>query len=298
MAGDRSLSRSDPITVAIGRWREIVATAPCRASELSVPAQILIRPQGTNGPSSVWARMATRGSRAPIVYLGVIGLMQLLLKEGDEARYVSGHEWWSSIPERGQGSLTELHGLRGARGNAAMTTALRRLMNVGLLRFPGRESKGFGEWRRFDLLTPSGDRYYVPPAHKRTARGYNAPHTIGVPRSFWANGWLLHLPTKEIETLLALLYQRERQPGRDGEHGWFLSREQRNLLCIDTKTYGQSHRSLVRRGLLTPLDPDRYSETKLKVGLGPKQDRPHEFAINLSVLDDPPSASVDSVPSG
>jgi hypothetical protein len=284
MAIDGDGPRPDPLLVAIGGWQQLVGSLPRRSNEIYVPAGLMIRSESSR---SVWSTMATRGSRAPIVYLGLIGLVQLLLAPHDEGRY-DGRPEWRGMQPRGAGSLTELFGFWGPRGHAGLTTALRTLMSVGLLRLPRRGSKGFGVWHRFDLLNPDGKPFVIPVPTTRRPRGYDKPIFIGVPRGFWEHGWLLTLTTKEIETLLALLYERERQPNRKEGAGWFVSVEQRQLLCLDAKTYGRSHLSLVNRGILTPVDAVNYWESRNKRGLGPQRDRPHEFQINFEIFDSPP----------
>lgn len=235
--------------------------------------------------------IATRGSRAPIVYLGLIGLAQLLMSPNDEARYDDGIGELKGVPPRGAGSLMEFFGYKGNSGHAAMTTALRQLSSVDLVRFPRRGAKGYGSWRRFDILDSAGEPYIVPKPRARKPNGYDTPFTIRVPVGFWSNGWLLELSTKEIEALLGLLYQRERQPKRPDGSGWFISTEQRHLLCLDTKTYGKSHRTLVDRGLLRAVDPARYQASRARRGLGPKNDRPHEFIFDLDLLKSAPAVA-------
>lgn len=272
---------------AIEGWAKAAGKAATRPAELLVPSNLLTR---SPGERSKWSVMATRGSRAPIVYLGLVGLFQLVLAPREEARYDEERPEWRNYKPRGVGSLTELFGYRGTRGLAVMTTAMRQLMNVGLLKTPRSGAKGYGVWRRFDLLDPGGGPYIVPsPRHMKT-RGYNDPFVIGLPIGFWRNGWLLELSTKEIEALLSLLYQRERQPTRPDGRGWFVSPEQRELLCLDPKTFGASHFRLVERGLLTPVDAASYAESKATRGLGRRRYQPHEFLINLGILDAlPPS---------
>jgi hypothetical protein len=287
------LSRTDPI--GLEGWRRATKLASPRPSELQIPSGLMTR---SDSGRSKWSIIATRGSRAPIVYLGLVGLAQVVLSPDDEARYDDEREEWKGFPPRGTGSLEELFGYRGPRGHSAMTTALRQLMSIGLLKFPRRGAKGYGAWRRFDILDPSGEPYIVPSPRPRKSNGYNIPFSIGMPVGFWSNGWLLELGTKEIETLLCLLYQRERQPTRPEGRGWFISPGERQHLCLDAKTYGVSHLKLVQRGVLTPVDGATYWETRSQRGRRPRRDLPHEFLINVEVFDGQPPAIDAEVANG
>jgi hypothetical protein len=257
---------------------------------------LLINLQGV----SPWASISNTKSGAPRLFLTLLGLSHILggaksstafvIKPWDASdEFSSKDATWDFLcfaamdaPIR-RISISTLLGRRenvrsGMRNGRSMA---KKLTDSGLARYEASKLH-----YKIELLSSDGRPIRVSEVQPTPERGLGQPWRIALPLSFITNGWAATLSNKETHTFLALMYQRERTPS----HGkWFVSTSQRALLGIDDKAFQVSTRQLVKRGLISPVDANRFAEES---GHGSANDRPHEFYLNLDSLEMTPNQSM------